>query len=284
MLSGMAAVVAAGIIALMDGTVVDYLGAAAGALFVSCAAAAIFVFPGHAGFRFDRALFGEGVRYALRAYLATLFGFLLMRIGVIALEQQATFAQVGQFSIASQLTDAMILLPGTVALLLFPNLVRAAPESRWAAMLQSLTRLGLAMAALLLLAAAVIPVALPIIFGSAFDQAVPLTLAMLPMVLLVTLITVISQYLSSEGFPRGQVIAWIVGFAVQAILAFALAGRYGGYGIAIALFVSNSLVLALVAREAARMNRRRTLSLGPREAHPPRTETGSRRGKPSCKG
>ncbi len=272
MLSGVMALAAAGLVALAGGDVADYLGGAAAALLVSCVVSAVFVFPGHAGFRFDRDLFREGVLYALRAYLATLFGFLLMRIGVIALEQQASFSELGQFSVASQLTDAMILLPSTVGLLLFPNLMRAAPERRWPAMLRSLRQLGFVMAGLLVLAAIVIPFALPLVFGADFAAAVPLTLALLPTVLLVTLITVISQYLSSEGFPRGQVVAWIAGFLVQAVLAFALAARYGGFGIAIALFLSNSMVLALLGREALRMHRRRAAA-GPQDSN----------GDPSCR-
>jgi O-antigen/teichoic acid export membrane protein len=263
--SGAAAVVSALITSTFDGSVADYLFAACIALLFSCLLTAAFIIRGHTTLKFEISLFREGISYALRAYFATLFGFLLMRVGIIALQQRSDFAQVGQFSIAMQMTDAMILLPGTVGLLLFPNLVRAHPDSRWPEMLRALVRLGTAMAVLLLVAAAVVPFAVPIVYGAAFETAGPFTLAMLPTVQVVTLTTVVSQYLSAGGFPFGQVTAWIFGFLIQAVLSFALAGPYGGYGIAVASFISNAVVLGLLAREAIKL-RRQELDGGPLSA------------------
>src|SRR5690606_12780995 len=94
----------------------------------------------------------RGVAYAFRAYLAALLGFLMLRVGTIALQQNATLADLGQFSIAAQIADALILVPSTVALLLFPNLVRAEEGLRWSATVAILLRVG---AFMLLLSAAI---------------------------------------------------------------------------------------------------------------------------------
>ena len=181
--------------------------------------------------------------------LRRLLGLLQLRIGVVALQNNASFADVGQFSIAIQITDALVLVPSTVSLLLFPNLVRARADQRWQATLTTLTRLFLLMLALCVVVAVVLPNAMSLVFGPAYDAATWLTISLLPSVLLVSLQSVLSQFVAAEGYPWGQVRAWLIGFLIAASLSFALTGRYTGYGVAIALLVSNIGVFLLLLRE-----------------------------------
>jgi len=72
---------------------------------------------------------------------------------------------------------------------------------------------------------------------------------MLPSVMIVSLVSVISQYLSAEGFPMNQVLAWLVGLIVQTALSYWFAAKWGGVGVALAIMVSSSLVFALLLLE-----------------------------------
>lgn len=258
-LSGALALLAAAIVALMGGDVLAYLGAAAAALAVTSAVGlAALLQRNLPSPSFDVALFQEGIAYAFRAYLAALLGLLQLRIGVVALQHNASLADVGQFSIAAQIADALILVPSTVSLLLFPNLVRARADQRWQATLTTLTRVFLLMLALCVALAMVLPYAIPLIFGPAYDAATWLTIGLLPTVLLVSLQSVVSQFVAAEGYPWGQVRAWLIGFLIAAVLGFALTGPYAGFGVASALLVSNVAVFLLLLREVWTLRTRLT--------------------------
>ena len=249
-LSGVAAVGTAAAVGLYHGGTADFLFAAAGAVAVSCVVGGMLVLSGTSvPLSFDIPLFRKGALFGLKVYVSGFLSFLMMRVGVIALQQRSDLLEIGQFSIATQIADALILLPGTVGLLLFPSLLRMEGEDRRTAMWRVFRRLGALMIALLAAGALLIPWILPVIFGVAYQKAVLLTLAMLPSVLIVSMITVLSQYLAAEGYPWRQVTAWLAGFAVQAGLSYWLAGEFGGFGVAIALTVSSGVVFVLLLRE-----------------------------------
>lgn len=255
--AGIAAIAAAGLAALLNGRTLTFLLAAVAAMAVSCLVVGSLLLAGkRIRARFDLPLFRQGVAYAARAYLATLFGFLMMRVGVIALQQRASLEEIGQFSIAMQVSDALILIPGTVGLLLFPGLVRAPRGDRWRATLQTLWRLGLLMVVMLMIVGLTTPIILPMVFGTAYERAVPMTQALMLPAFLISLVTVISQYLAAEGFPWRQVHAWGAGFVLQAGLSYWLAGTYGGMGVAFALAASSVLVLVILGTEALAMRKR----------------------------
>lgn len=266
-LSGAWAVGAAALVSLAGGGVLAFLIAAATASAITSALGLVLLLrdaPPLAAF--DVPLFREGVAYAFRAYLAALFGFLQLRVGVIALQYNASFADLGQFSIAAQITDALIIVPSTVSLLLFPNLVRAQGADRWQATLTTLIRVSIFMLVLAGVVALATPVAIPLVFGAAYGAAVPLTIALLPSVLIVSMQSILSQFVAAEGFPWGQVRAWMIGFLLAAVLSVWLAEPLSGYGIAIALGISNAVVLLLLWREAFVLGKklRRTPELGAR--------------------
>jgi O-antigen/teichoic acid export membrane protein len=259
-LSGVLALLAAGLVAASGGGLPAYLAAAAAALAVTATVGLGCLLRGNVpDITFDVPLFREGIAYAFRAYLAAVLGFLLLRVGVIALQYNASFADLGQFSVAAQISDALVLVPSTVGLLLFPNLIRADPNDRWRATVTTLRGVSLFMIALSLLISAILPYVMPLIFGRAYDAAIWLTIALLPSVLLVSLQSVLSQFVAAEGFPWGQVRAWLIGFLTATFLSFALSGPYTSYGVVVALTVSNLVVFLLLLREARILQMRRSM-------------------------
>jgi len=92
--------------------------------------------------RLDVELFRRGIGYAAKAYFATMFSFVMTRVGVFALQHQGNFQEIGQFSVAMQLADGLTMLPSTVAMLLFPMLVRADDHQRRPAMWRAFWSLG----------------------------------------------------------------------------------------------------------------------------------------------
>jgi O-antigen/teichoic acid export membrane protein len=181
---------------------------------------------------FDWDLFVRSIAFAARAHVAALVGFLMARTSVVVLRYNGSFGDLGQWSIAAQITEALLLLPATVGLLLFPALVRAERGERWGDFTSTAVRVGAAMAVVCLLVALVARPAVALIFGAEYQPAAGITLALLPGVFFLSVATVASQFLSTFGIPLLQLAAWIVGWLLQIVLSLALLKPYGALGLA----------------------------------------------------
>lgn len=259
--SGVSALIAAGIVAAINGSTMNYLVAATLTALASCLIGIILLlYRQPLRFNFDTSLFKESAAFAFRAYLTALLSFLVLRVGTVTLQLHASLNEMGQFSIASQLFDGLMILPGTVGLLLFPDLVRAKGTDRWALLWRVFWSLSAAMLFIICATGLLLPWVIPLLFGPLYASAIPVTLSFLPTILLFCFITVISQYLSSEGYPWNQILAWLVGFLVQTVLSYILAQTYGALGVSLALAISALLILAILLRETF-VVRRRTLAM-----------------------
>ncbi|MDI1264406.1 MAG: polysaccharide biosynthesis C-terminal domain-containing protein [bacterium] len=244
------AVAVAAIIAGIGGSVGLFLAGTAIALVIPTIPGAWSVLVGHRDqFRLDRDLFRVGVTYAVKAYLATMFGFIMTRVGVFALQYHGNLEEVGQFSVAMQLADGLTMLPATIGILLFPKLMRIESHRRGPAMWRTFWGIAAVMLVTLVIAGVLAPWIVPLVFGLPFARAALLTQALLPSVLLLSLVSVVSQYLAAEGFPRIQVYAWLAGLLMQAGLSYWLAGKWGGMGVSLAMAISYALVFALLLFE-----------------------------------
>jgi O-antigen/teichoic acid export membrane protein len=182
--------------------------------------------------RFDTALFYEGIAFALRAHLAALLGFFMSRMSVLVLRQFGEATDLGYWSIAAQITDALLILPATGALLLFPALVRAEGKARVDRYKTALLQMTLLMAAVCIVCAVLVKPVIAIVFGAAYVPAVAVVVALLPGVFFIGLSSVASQFLSAGGIPWSQLAGWMCGIALQAALSSALFGHVGVVGLA----------------------------------------------------
>ena len=82
------------------------------------------------------------------------------------------------------------------------------------------------------------------------------TQALLPSVLIASLLSVVSSYLAAEGYPRMQVFAWLIGLVVQTGLSYWLAATWAGVGVSLSIAISYALVLALLLYEVLSRKRR----------------------------
>lgn len=246
----LAAIAAALIVASAGGSVLYFLFGTAISLALPTFTGAHLLLRGYASkFRVDVDLFRRGTAFAVKSYLATMFSFLMMRVGFFALYQRGSVEEVGQFSVAVQLAEGLTMLPSTVGILLFPMLMRAEKHQRRPIMWRAMWGLGAMMLAILGIVGILVPWLIPLLFGQAFTRAVVLTQCMLPPILIISLISVLSQYLAAEGFPRIQVLAWLLGLIAQTALSYWLAEKWGGVGVSVATSASSSLVFCLLLFE-----------------------------------
>jgi O-antigen/teichoic acid export membrane protein len=196
--------------------------------------------------RFAPDAFRSGLRFATKAYLVALLGFLVLRANVFLLERLAGASPLGQYSIASQITDLLAVLPQSVALVLFPRLV-ADQEHRWSTLRRSAQTTALLIIGL---CAAVAGLAYPfiaIVFGSAYLPAVPILLFLLPGVVILAVTTVLSQYLAARGLPILLVGAWAIALLVVTFTSSVLIPSFGGLGAAIGLTLAYAVLFILVS-------------------------------------
>lgn len=194
---------------------------------------------------FDRAAFAKGFRYAAKAYIAALLAFLVLRANVFLLERMTTAGEVGYFSVSAQIADAIGIIPTSVALVLFPDLIRNS-QRRWALTIRSCVAVVVILSVVCGLVAAVAGPLIRTVYGSGFEPSVGILRWLLPGVVALGATSVMSQYLAAIGIPRIVLGVWALALAFVTVLGFFLIRRHGGAGAAVALSVTYVGVFALV--------------------------------------
>lgn len=197
--------------------------------------------------QFDRAVFRAAWRFAAKAYAITLLGALVLRANVFVLERLSGSAALGQFSIASQIAEAIAVFPASVALVLFPRLIREAAQS-WGITLRTMLVVGLALSAACGLVAVLSDPLVQIAFGAEFAPAAEALRILLPGVVSLGMLTVMSQFLGSIGLPVALVGAWLAALALVVTLGITLVplGAASGAAAALSLTYAGLLVVVVV--------------------------------------
>jgi O-antigen/teichoic acid export membrane protein len=233
LLNSAVSLVAIAAAAYVSPTVNVLLSALVASSLMTCIVSWILVAHGSgASWRFDPALFKDGIAFAARAHIASLVPFFMARTSVVVLRHHGAFEDLGLWSIAAQISDALMLLPATIGLLLFPSLVQADRERRWKDFKLVTVQLGAVMAVLCLIVAGLVFPLIEIAFGPAYTQTGQIMLALLPGVFFLAVTSTVSQFLSAFGIPWSQLVVWIVAFVIQVALSMLLFDKYGVLGLA----------------------------------------------------
>ncbi len=187
------------------------------------------------------------VRFGIKAYLAALFAFLLLRIDLLMVKYFLGAEQAGYYSIASTMADYILILPSIIGLILFPRLsavVNRGEKLRQAEKVGLVT--GLALIPVLGLAAITAKSIVRILFGKAFLPAVGPFLWLIPGLFTMSVQIAMVQYLNSIGFPPLVVWVWFCSTLLNVGLNFWAIPRFGITGASVVSSVSYSLVLFAV--------------------------------------
>ncbi|HSK65176.1 MAG TPA: polysaccharide biosynthesis C-terminal domain-containing protein [Pyrinomonadaceae bacterium] len=199
----------------------------------------------HSNWRADAALLRRMITYGLKFHVSVLVGAIIFRADLLVVNHFRGADEAGVYSVATQFSLLLMLLPGVIATLLFPRVTSeqdASGETTWLVTKHTATiMLGCCLGA--------VPVSflLPWVYGAAFANATWLLLILLPGVYLIGLESVLVQHFNALGLPRIIPVYWVVTLIVNLILVFALVPRYGAFGAAIASTISYALIFSLVA-------------------------------------
>jgi O-antigen/teichoic acid export membrane protein len=223
----------------------------AGAAAVSCRARTPFGRP-----RLD--LLREAIVLGIRTWGGSLSRFLNFRLDQIILGSLATAGALGIYSVAVNVSEVTLYLPGAVAAAVTPAIARAMPERRVEQALKTfraLTAITIMTIAVAALAGAFL---LPIVFGDTYRGSVVPYLCLLPGAVGYAAISVFSSALMSSPKPLlsslGPVVALVVGVALD----FALIPPFGATGAGVAAsaaFIAGGVASELAYRSVAGFSR-----------------------------
>ena len=219
---------------------------------------------GARGWRADAGMLADCWRFTVRAYIATLVPYLVSRMNVFMIEQWAGKAELGFYSIAAQFFDAFMILPASIAMLLFPRLIRKQGSGQLVQTVHLALLVAGAMIAGTLALGLLAPWLIPALFGLDFAPAVPAVCWMLPALIAFSVVNVVSQYLAAEGIPARKLWAWTASIPVMVVGGLLLIPTFGAAGGAMALSVTYFLLaIAIVAIAVTRADAQRFGRHGP---------------------
>ena len=183
------------------------------------------------------ALFRRGFNIAARAYIATLLSFAVLRFNAIYLEWASGSAVLGEWSIAAQILDTISIFPTAVAVVLFPTILTSdSPYQHMSRSLRLVTLVMLGICASAILAGRPF---ISIVFGAEHEAAYEIMVYGLPSSLAVGMLSVVSQFLASIGFPLALIAVWGAGLLLEAATSFVLVPKLAGMGAMIALSIAH---------------------------------------------
>lgn len=215
-------------------------------------------------FAFSAPLFRKGFSYAFRAYVVLFLGFLLLRGIVILMNFRLDEADIGYFSIAAQIADAIAIFPQSLALVIFPRLVVAGHE-RWNSMGMHLVVIGGIMGVLCLVAYFVAEPFIVTLFGDAFLPSVGVFNWLLPGIFFLGIANVLGQYLAAAGMPWKTAIVWLAAVLITVLTAWHLMPTMKAAGASLSLSIGYFALLIFMAI-AVRFERRSSVKLRPEDA------------------
>lgn len=190
------------------------------------------------------ALLKQMLIYGLKFYVCIFAGFIIFRIDVLIVNHFRGAEAAGVYSIASQFSFLLIMLPGVIASLLFPRVAARKDEpARYAV---DVTRHTSFVMLIVCLVAALSSFALPLVYGARFAESTFQFLALLPGVFFISLESVLVQYFTGTGLPVIIPWFWIITVIVNVALNLALVPAYGARAAAINSTVSYALIFVLV--------------------------------------
>jgi O-antigen/teichoic acid export membrane protein len=191
------------------------------------------------------------LRYGVRVQLGNWSNAASVRLDQLLLSLFAPAASLGLYVVAVSYAGVLMMIPVSASLVMLPEVVRQhqagaarACLERWCRGVLWATCVGGAVIAPLGV------VALPALFGSAFQGAVPLAALLVPATVLLGMNQVLSTAFRGIGRPEIGSTSEVVGVAVTIGALAALLPRYGIYGAAIASLLAYGASHLYLARKA----------------------------------
>jgi O-antigen/teichoic acid export membrane protein len=175
----------------------------------------------------------DSFRFGVRAWLGSLSDMLNDRLDQILVALIASQAVLGVYAVAVNGAEILLYLPGAAATAVLPLVARSGADGP-KHVLGAFRSVVLVTIASVAVGAALGPILIPLVFGSAFDASVVPFLLLLPGAFGYAALLVFSNALVASGAPGRSSLGMLGSLVVTVALDLLLIGRYGASGAAAA--------------------------------------------------
>lgn len=154
------------------------------------------------------------LRKGALVYLVALIAFVLIRVDLLLVNAIVGAEQAGQYSIAAVIAEGLVLVPLVVGTNLLPRVATSTDATLTAMVFRTMfTGFGL----MCLASAPGVAIAVPILFGARYEDAVPLYLDLLPGIFALGLLNSLTVHYFVRGYPRPLIATWIVALLANVV-------------------------------------------------------------------
>jgi O-antigen/teichoic acid export membrane protein len=183
-------------------------------------------------------LLAESIRFGSRAWIGSLARFLNFRIDQLLTAFLASEAVLGIYAAAVNASELLLYLPAATGWVLVPIVARGGAQAGPAHTLHVLRATLLLTTGSAIVAAAVGPWLLPLLFGAKFEASVVPFLLLLPGAFGFVFVAILSSVLMATASPGLSSLGALVALPIGIVLDFALIPPYGASGAAAAASIA----------------------------------------------
>lgn len=202
------------------------------------------LFDAGASLRVTREHFTKVLHFGKWYLVANTLFILVQRLDIFFVARYGDSATIGTYGAALRITVIATLLTGSIAPFLLPSVAKA---NRSAGELTAFLRRAIGLSGVLVAAVAVlwtvVPILVDVVFGEAYEDAVPIARILLGGTAILAAYTPLSQILLSEERPRGLVYLCLVKLVSLSLFLSLWAPAHGSRGAAYAVVASEGVTL-----------------------------------------
>jgi len=147
-------------------------------------------------------LLKKNLSYGLKAYVAALFAFFVLRADLLMIQYMLGAEQTGFYAVAVGIADLLYLLPVIFGTVLFPRLTgMKTDDDRWVYTRQVAQWIALIMVVVAGLVAFCGAPLIRLLYGRMFIPAVPALIWLMPGIIFLSINTILMNYFASIGMP-----------------------------------------------------------------------------------
>ena len=193
-------------------------------------------------FNFNLQLLKKTLNYGFKIFVAGIFYLLILRVDLYMVNFFKGAAETGSYSLASSFGDVLLILPFSIVAVIFPKI--NAEKKLKKKSIAKYSRISLFLVFLMAIGALLfIRPVIGLLYGQVFLASARPIILLLPGLIAWSVITVLSQYFFSIGYPLKLTICWFLVAVLNIVLNFIYIPQYGM--VAAALSSTVSYVLAL---------------------------------------
>jgi O-antigen/teichoic acid export membrane protein len=184
------------------------------------------------------------IKYGLKAYLAAMFSFLVLRVDLLMVKQLLGAEETGYYSIAVSISDLLLMLPIVIGTILFPNLSSLKnDEERWQKTKKIIFLFIPITISMIIIAGLFAKPFILLLYGKQFLFSVSPFIWLLPGVFFMSINTIFMNYFASTGMPLITIYSSGSAAVLNIILNLYTIPSYGIIGASISSTIAYSAML-----------------------------------------